>query len=343
LNHPSKNSGFGRMVVIFGLLSGPGFAAHAQISDVTPPSEARSLGCLVRKEKPPSYPSKLEKHLGSGFLRVLLHFTRPDEAPRVEVLANTAAPEMQDEAFSYLASYRLPCLSAADGVVKAVQEFHFRNTDRDPLPMEAGTSESFCVVMPREPMEPPSPWPGERDPEHVVAVASFSGDGQQPPEVKLIHSTGSKRFEALVRERMALYRMPCRTGQESPRSMRQQFSYFPANGRRYVMKRDAFELREFLGMTADIHKVSAEFDFNTMACPFKVNYTPHGPSLPNEVTAQPEDPNRYAFLKWLAQRQLAFRSERQANDLFGSVLQIQVPCGTLNLQAKLAASREDAQ
>ena len=333
MKHPSKKLGFGRTVVMLGLLSGSGMAACAQTtSDVTPLSAARSLSCLVRQEKLPVYPSQLQAKRVGGFMRVQLHFSRPDEAPRVDVLVNTAPPELQERAFSYLAGYRLPCLSLADGIVKAVQEFSFNSSDLEPLPMAEERSQPFCVVMPREPIEPPPPWPGDHDVVHVVAVATFSGDGKQAPEVKFIHSTASARFESVVRERLALYRMPCRLGSEPPQAMQQLFSFSPAGVRRYTLKREVFALGEFLGMTADIANVSAAFDFGTMNCPFKVNYTSYGPSLPNEVHAGKRDPNRSTFLTWLSERQLAFQNAKQANELFGETVQIQVPCGKLDLQ-----------
>lgn len=343
MNHPSKNSGFERMWVMLGLLSGFSVAAHAQAtSNVTPLSPAQSLSCLVRQEKPPVYPSQLEKSRGSGFMRVQLHFSQADTPPRVEVLANTAAAEMQEQVFRFLEGYRLPCLTSAEGVVKAVQEFTFTNSEREPLPVERESKDELCVVMPREPMEPPVPWPGDRDVEHVVAVLTFSGAAQQAPEVKLIHSTGSKRFENAVLDYVAKYRMPCRTGVEKPLVAQQIFSLNPLGVRRYVLKREVFRLADFLSMTAGIQSVQAEFDFGTMNCPFKVDYAIYGPSLPNEVRAGKSDPNRTVFLKWLAERQLAFVNDKQANDLFGEVVQIPVPCGNLKLQGAESTSKADA-
>ena len=92
-------------------------------------------------------------------------------------------------------------------------------------------------------------------------------------------------------------------------------------------------------MTEGIREVEAEFDLKTMNCPFKVNYEIYGPHLPNEVrTGGKPDPNRVAFLKWLAERQINFKNEKQANDLFGATLQINVPCGVLSLHSKSAAA-----
>lgn len=321
--------------VLFALLIG---AAHAQ-TEVRTLSPAQSLACLAKPEKPPTFPQQHSLDRGYGAMRVVLSFTKPDAAPQVEVLFNSAREDMQDEAHRYLRHYRLPCLTPQDGVVKAVQEFSFSATDRDATPLPA-TPEAdalpFCVVMPRYDMAGWAPDSFQRRVEHVVAVATFSGNGTQPPEVKIVHSTGSTLAEDAVRKRLAEYRMPCRTGTERPQSFRQQFSQFPDGQRRYAFKRESFGLMQFLRLTREPHKLNASFDFDSMGCPFKVNYELLGGPLPNEARIHGQagkrtDPNKMPFLSWLASLQLAFKNDEQADHLFGSQLQIDIPCGTLNL------------
>lgn len=330
MNHQNKTMGFGRAAIMAVLLGGTGLAALAQ-TDITPLSPAQSLSCLQRPAEAPRYPKQHRFDRGYGLTRVMLHFDKPDAAPRVEVLANTAREDMQDQVFRHLEAYRLPCLRPEDGSVRAVQEFSFNNSDRAPLPMESKSRQDFCIVMPRRQMESPRMFGS--DAQHVVVTALFAGDGQQAPEVKIIHSSASGVIERMVREYVAEYRMPCRSGSEGVQGMRQQFSFMPSGARRYTLKREAFGLAEFLGMTRDARQLQADFDFATMNCPFRVDYTIHGPQLPNEVrTGSPRDPNRLPFLRWLAERQLAFSNDKQANDLFGQTVQIDVPCGRLNLQ-----------
>jgi hypothetical protein len=314
--------------------------AQAQ-TEVRAKSEAQSLACLVKPAKPPRFPEKHKLDRGHGAMRVMLSFTKPDAAPRVEVLFNSAREDMQDEVLDHLRRYRLPCLTPQDGTVKAVQEFSFNNTDRDatPLPAERrGDEPPFCLVMPRRDMEG---WRtvGRQEVEHVVIAATFAGDGSQPPEVKVIHSTGSASAEAAVRARVAEYRMPCRTGKEEPQSFQQQFTHTPSGHRRHVFKREAFRLVEFLRMTREPRQLKASFDFSSMGCPFKVSYLVYGGAVPNEAKVKGEagpstDPNKLPFLNWLASLQLGFKDDAQANDLFGSELQIDVPCGTLNLDGE---------
>ncbi len=328
----------GRLLAAFFMSAALGGATQAQ-TDNTPPSAAQSLSCLRQPSSTLSYPAHHRFDRSHGLMRLRLHFEKPEAPPRVEVLANTARQDMQDRVYRYVEDYRLPCLRPEDGTVSAVQEFSFSNSTMEELPVPEAPQRRmpFCIVLPREDMQRLSSLSSEV--QHVVASALFMGKGDQPPEVKLLYSTGDKRLEAAVVERVQAYRMPCRTGQEEPQVMSQQFTFVPAGHRRLVLTQEAFTLVDFLGMTQGARQLSAFFDFNTMNCPFKVNYKILGPSLPNEVEAGgPRDPNRVPFLRWLRERQLALRSERQAKELFGQVLQIQVPCGRLDLKPAATSS-----
>ncbi|MGM9516342.1 hypothetical protein ACS5PK_18980 [Roseateles sp. DB2] len=328
----------GRLLAAFVISAALGGAAQAQ-TDSTPPSAAQSLSCLRLPSAALSYPAKHRFDRSHGLMRLRLHFEKPDAAPRVEVLANTAREDMQDRVYRYVDDYRLPCLRPEDGTVSAVQEFNFSNSAMEELPVPETPQRRlpFCLVMPREDMR--APMSLSQQVQHVVASALFSGTGDQPPEVKILHSTGDRRIEEAVIERVQSYRLPCRTGQQEPQVMRQQFTFVPAGHRRFVLKQDAFSLVDFLSMTQGAQQLKAFFDFDTMNCPFKVNYTMYSPALPNEVAVGGKrDPNRIPFLRWLRERQLAFSSERQANELFGQKVQIQVPCGRLDLQPDTAAA-----
>lgn len=183
-------------------------ASQAQ-TDATPPSPARSLSCLEKPSAAPDYPEKGRLDRGSGLLRVLMKFESPDRAPKIEVLANTARQDMQDIVFRYLKQYRLPCLQPQDGVVAAVQEFKFSNSDVEPIsfPDERTAEErlQFCVVTPRKDIKAPPYLVGDVV-EHVVIAAIFTGDGEQPPEVKILHSSAQPGVEKMVRERVREYR-----------------------------------------------------------------------------------------------------------------------------------------
>jgi len=316
---------------------GAGLAHAQELVNATPPSPAQSLSCLQKPTGALSFPERDKYDHAQGAMRVRLSFNRPDAKPEVEVLTNTAREDMQDEVFRRLAKYRLPCLTPADGVVQAVQEFLFNNSDRDPVPFNGSKGQPLCIVMPRHDM---GTFEGSsRDTEHVMVAVVFDGDGQKEPAVRVLFSTGNVALERFVTARARQYRAPCRTASDSAWIATQHFHLNP-EGRRYVLTRESFGLGEFLSMTVGIRELDADFDTRTMNCPFKVSYQALAPSMPNEVGVAGEepDPNRAVFLQWLSERQLGFKDDKQRRDLFGSVFQITVPCGKLTLHPKAAAA-----
>lgn len=329
-----------RRFIVAALLGACALGASAQ-TEVVARSEAQRLGCLVKPANPPRYPQRNQLDHGHGAMRLLLKFSQADAKPAVEVLFNSAREDMQDEVFDYVARYRLPCLQPEDGVVSAVQEFSFQNHDRDPTPMPtesaAGDRQPLCIVMPRRQLDYRIGF-AKPEAEHLVAHITFKGDGQQPPEVKFAYARASGQFEKAVREWVSEYRMPCRTAQDKPRTIEQRFSMFPDNKRRHGFKRERFGLTEFLALTREPLKLKAHFDLQTMGCPFSVAFVVGGGGVPNKASVRgPVDPNKVGFLRWLEALQLNFKSEDVANDVFGSQLQIDVPCGTIDLEGEAVA------
>jgi len=321
------------------LLGHLGFAwAQSAPVDATPKSPAQSLSCLQQPSEPLKFPERDKLDHGWGMIRVQLFFEKADAKPRVEVLANTAREDMQDLVFRRLAQYRLPCLTAEDGVVNAVQEFNFNNTDREPLPIGDGEPKAeVCIVMPRKGVD--GAYLTSRKGGHLMLAIIFDGEDSKPANVKVLYSTGYREFERAAVRYANEYRMPCRSTGAKTYVLQQAFFFQPDGASRYGFKREAFGLGEFLGMTKGARELEANFDLNTMNCPFKVNYRLYGPNLPNEVsTGGKPDPNRAAFLQWLSERQIAFENEQQARDLWGSTLQIKVPCGVLKLERESAAT-----
>jgi hypothetical protein len=138
---------------------------------------------------------------------------------------------------------------------------------------------------------------------------------------------------------VAGYRMPCRAAQDQPRTVEQTFSMYPNGKRRYGFKHDRFTLREFIGLMKEPWKQPAHFDLNTMGCPFKVDFVVGGEGLPHKASVPGRaDPNKVDFLRWLSGLQLNIPSADTANDLFGSQLQVDVPCGTVSFTDESGAA-----
>jgi hypothetical protein len=312
--------------------------AASGTTDVSPPSPAQSLSCLQRPEQSPKFPERGNYDRASGFARVKLQFTAPDKAPNVQLLANSLREDMLDVVTRYLDRYRLPCLQPTDGTVSAVQEFEFSNSQKAPLPLAPDETTprgrlEVCYTRPKQELVFDGLSAG-REVSNVVITMTFSGDGGQPPEVKVLHEQAAPFAADTVVEWARWSRMPCRKAGDPPVVLRQMFRLYPPGVQRQVLKVEQLSLVDFLGMTENPHAEGPRFDFNTMACPFNVNYAIYGPALPNEVTDGEKKPDRAIFLDWLARQNLRFSSPKQARALFGEDLQIRVPCGRLDLQAK---------
>jgi hypothetical protein len=327
-------------VLLWGLSAEQHAWAQTPLPESTP---ARTLSCLQKPTEALRFPEKHRYDFAYGLVRVQLRFEHPDQPPKVEVLANTAREDMFELAQDYLRGYRLPCLKATEGAVLAVQEFRFNNRfPESPVPMGAPQpGGSACIVMPSKPPESPQRTL-DRDLVHVLVYASFDGDGQQRPQVDLVYSTASGAVESMVKDYLAEYRMPCRTADMRPYKFEQLFTFQPSGTRPpYVLTKVRFGLKEYLGMVKDLSNEVAVHDLNTMACPFSVRIGLRAPALPNTIDeVGPRDANRVLFMKWLASLQVAFSNSRQASDLFDTSVQVDVPCGVVNLGPKAPAATE---
>lgn len=322
------------------LWAGACASALAQ-TPVTELSPAQSLSCLQRPERLPKFPDWRSGQTSqrAGFVRVMMHFQAPDQAPRIELMANTANEAMQDQVFSYLSWYRLPCLQPADGVVKAVQEFSFRASAQDPVPVppdaEPEAGPKSCLVMPRNSL---SIWSVGHRLSHVLVEARFAGGGAAEPEIKLLYSNAPSSAEQAVRAHLAQYRMPCREEGDKAYVFEQHFAFLPEASVRPVAIARPLALEALLDMFENRQRLDAAFSLDSMACPFTLRYQVRQPALPNEVTqeGQPEA-SRLPLISWLASQRLAITDETLLNRMFGTELKIKVGCGQVDLRPSSAA------
>jgi hypothetical protein len=315
------------LLTTFMILAGLPCWAQDSLPD---PRIAERLACLKKPARKPNFPALHAYDDSKGFLRFKLRFESPRQAPKIEVLQALAEGRMQELAFDYLSDFRLPCLQPGDPAVEAVQEFYFSGApEPDALASASAYAAEKCVVMPRDALAYMPLM--DTGPANVIAQVTFDGGPEDPPALKLVFSTASARADEAVKEYIGRYRMPCRMGGEAPYTFEQSFAF--RMGRSHaVFKNKEVGLVEFLRLVRNAHLLDANFDLNTMACPFAVSFSPRQPKLPNavrEVGAQ--DPNRTAFLHWLSTLQLAFKNTRQADDLFDSTLIVNVPCGAVRL------------
>lgn len=312
--------------------------AQTRVAELSP---AQALSCLQRPERPPKFPAWRSGHASqdTGFVRVMMHFQAPDQAPRIELMANTASEAMQDQVFSYLRWYRLPCLQPSDGVVKAVQEFSFRNSPNLPFPVPPEPSpeadSKSCLVMPRKGI---SAWSMGHDLSHVLVQFRFTGGAGAEPEVKLRYSNAAPSLQKLVQAYVAQYRMPCRVDGDKAAEFEQQFTFKPEASVRRVVFARPLALDALLALLENRQGLDAIFDLDTMACPFTLRYAVQQPALPNQVTqAGKPEASRLPLIQWLAAQRLAIQDATLLNQMFGSTLEVHVGCGKLDLRPSGAA------
>jgi hypothetical protein len=300
---------------------------------------AQWLTCLTQPAKPPRLPdSARERHLGgTGQMRLALTFERPDAPPQVQLLFNSATQAMQDEALDHLKAYRLPCLPAGASA-RLVRDVVF---DREATPpvvvgppqLARGAPGRNCIVRPRS--EPETlRTEAEAHISKTLVLLHFEGDGEQPPRVEVLYSSATDDVKRHILDYLAQYRAPCRQAGDRPLAVEQSF-VFLRGARPATFKEPRVGLDKFMTWVRGAEALQADFDFGTMGCPFRIKWQSRQPHLRNVAwvpASTPTHPGRGPFLAWLGTLQLKL-TDAAAEQLFTADLDIDVPCGRLQLPA----------
>lgn len=318
-------------------------AAQAQVVEIDR-VDPQALACLQKDGPAIRYPARDEQMRNSGHVRVSLKFTAPDRAPEVMVLFRAASEAMVDEVNWFVRGYRLPCMPAGGASVLAVQEFEFKPRVTDSItwtaPRAVAAREETSQGRPRAlscmrtPKEPPE-YGGstlQREVANAFVELSFTAP-DAPPEVRMAYASVGERQAKLVTDYVRQYRLPCLAAGAKPYVVQQHFQFRPYGVSARVFK-DAVSLTSFLSNMKGVQSLRADFDLNTMACPFQVAWTLGKPALDNRVgeVGKP-DLNRTEFLTWLAGLEMEVKAT-QFEQLVGQTVIVNVPCGRLALVPK---------
>lgn len=335
-----------------GLLSLVLGASQAAAEAVEPAAAAGSdlVQCLRMLNPPIVYPlDELRLRVG-GTVRVALTFTGPDAAPDAEVLADFSSPTLLREVKFGVDRFRLPCLTPQQAPVTLVQTFRFdplnephlswtpaqlADASGRPRPAALPTDEGQdgelqqCVTTPKH---PPTirPGPEDRAVTNVILDMEFRA-ADQPPMLKTVYRFGSADTEESVRQYAAGYRLPCLPPSHAPVRVRQTFAlhWYEAKGGRF---RNPMSLDSFLATMKNADDRPVRFDFDTMGCPFEVDWALGLPAVPNRVrSVGAVVPARAPLLDWLRHLEMKLEPIR-FNLLLGQTARVQVPCGTLERQ-----------
>jgi hypothetical protein len=320
----------------------------ASAMSIRPDAQAEeTLKCLQRSDKPPKLTDKVQERGANGFMRFKLRFERADAAPVVEKLTTNADDEMVDEVLRYIVSYRLPCMRSGQAPINVVQEFTFdalASPEGKPLRWTMASADKvpdgateYCLSRPGSSI---TFTPGRRDSgiAQVLVDVLFTGDGQQPPELKVFYSNASEAVERKVLAYMAEYRMPCRKAGDPPVTFESVFRGVIDDSADVFFGQRQLPLGHFLSMVRGISKERVRFDFSTMSCPFSVLLGYRQPIRTNNATSVgPQDLNRTEFMAWLGGLHFDVKPN-VSRSLFGQDLVIDVPCGVLDLKPEAGSS-----
>lgn len=314
------------------------------------------MRCLVVPSRPIEFPQALAERRMGGTVRVRMQFESPDAAPKVEVLYQAANEELVDQVIRFVRQYRLPCLGQHDtanatsvaasapsprpgkyATATAVQTFNFEpragipSFYGQPVGTSSGETEPAlnCLRTPARALDyRPVDGDYKHDVANVIVQMRFRA-ANEAPEVSTIYSAASSAFKEAVMAHVGQYRLACDPPEGQPSVMQQAF-HLSVRGGTTIFK-DSLSLQQFLGTMKHIDRLEADFDFNTMACPFDVAWKLGKPAIANEVAEVGKpDANRTEFLHWLRQLEMDL-SSKQFNRLLGQVAQVRIPCGTLKL------------
>lgn len=317
-------------------LQSPAHAAGTPIHVLTTERDQALLSCLKQDDSPLEFANgRAPRTNGGDFMRVKLSFDKPDAPPRVELLYNTATERVYEMVMHRLKSYRLPCLTADQLPLVAVQEFQFDGPSASaarPLRAQPRPPEELCIVMPSKRLTADDA-DEIRPYSKIFARLVFDGAGDAPPKVELIHSSASAKLQRDVLAYLAQYRMPCRQAGAKPFEAEQTLVYrAPASKQREPRFTDqVLSLPRFLAATQGARDEHVRFDFSTMSCPFTVAWTALQPVRANRAEDEgPTNPNRAEFLAWLSRLELRL-PDTARKELIGEALRVEVPCGKLDL------------
>lgn len=188
-----------------------------------------------------------------------------------------------------------------------------------------------CLRTPPKRFDPRAAGPIAAPIGNALLRMTFTG-GETPPEVEVLHNSLPKGLFADYLSWARRWRLPCAPTTGEPVSFHHRYIF--TNGEKKLTFARPLTLREFVALLRDDATTrGADFDLDSMACPFTVRLQPWQPATGNWVRelGRPH-PDRTEFLRWLEVVRFEFDDatwERAA----GVEIDVQVPCGTLNLSA----------
>ena len=174
----------------------------------------------------------------------------------------------------------------------------------------------------------------------VFAVLTFAGGPEDPPGVEVLYSTEPPKVVDFLIENWKSYRFVCpRPADMDPITVDQSLVFFKGAPPSSLLKERQMSLTRFLDMTKLVPGEKVDIDLDAMRCPFAVVWTSLKPAAPNRARATTgiSGIDRGPLLRWLAGLELDM-SDAVREQLIGEVIQVQIPCGRINLAPPAGAA-----
>jgi hypothetical protein len=151
-----------------------------------------------------------------------------------------------------------------------------------------------------------------------------------PPAVEQLYAAGNRKLVPLVEARVAQYRLSCLPPGHSKVVATQRFVMYGLDAKVLQLKRE-LTLVDVLRLAPAAKDKPVRFDFNTMACPFQLEFAPYQPYAINTVREVADrNPARREFIRWLQDITLDLPPQFMRTAM-GSRSLVTVPCTVLDL------------
>ena len=309
-------------------------AAQSALEVQAPASALACLQTHAGENAKPIYPADELTMLVAAKVRVQLTFRSSDSSPKVKVLTNTDTEVFARAVEDFVQRYRLPCFVSGSLPAVAIQDFAFEPGDGRKVFYGAVTDEApgkmdiACFVRPSDQPRYPVRAIDAGEAGTILAEVSFRGVNTEP-SVRIIYGARSETLSASVERHMKSYRLVCPMPGAEPITATQTFIFRMTDKDRYALK--DMNLVRFLKLVVPADLANANFNLNTMGCPFDVSVRVRRPHADNLVGEYGEtDLRRQDFLKWVRGLSLNLPADLEPY-LFDQKVKVSVPCLVLSL------------
>ena len=164
----------------------------------------------------------------------------------------------------------------------------------------------------------------------VVARLTFTSP-DAPPRVEIVYEPGNPRLVTVVKRAVEDYRLSCMPlGKEQVVATR-QFVFHGHETAPLPRLKPQLAVIDVVRLVKDIKSQRVRFDFNTMGCPFQVEFAPFRPYANNDVREiGTHQPARDEFLGWLKNVTLDLPPSFMRTAI-GQSSVVSVPCTLMDL------------